>query len=433
MSLLMEALKKAEEAKRLAAENSAPTTTPPDADLTLAPLDAPKPERSYAATRSPLPELSLHIDSVDADLAAVSTDPVRRHSPAKDGLTQAAGDNQVEREAARNVFSAKQAADKPRSSLPLILGVGAVAMLALGTYFWWQLQALSRNTLSPLTTIVATGTPAQNASRTEAAVTKLDAAPITTTVSESTRPPTSPEPTAQARPTPPKEASLFGDERPAPRPRPASAPKSAPEPERLVRITKNQPKPNQTIETAYDALLAGQFDLAQRNYDLVLRSDPKNTDALLGLATIAFSRGESDRAYQYYLAALESNPTNATAQAGLIATGGQSDPGLAESRLKTALSGQPDSSALHFALGNLYARQARWGEAQQAFFNAYSIEPDNADFIFNQAVSLDHLHQTRLAAQYYRMALDTADRDGIARPVAFDREQVRTRIRQLQP
>ncbi len=84
---------------------------------------------------------------------------------------------------------------------------------------------------------------------------------------------------------------------------------------------------------------------------------------------------------------------------------------------------------MHFALGNLYARQSRWSAAQQAYFRAYATEPDNADFIFNLAVSLDHLHQNKLAAQYYQMALSAA----ATRPGSFDRNQVQTRILELQP
>lgn len=172
---------------------------------------------------------------------------------------------------------------------------------------------------------------------------------------------------------------------------------------------------------------------AQRGYEQVLHSDPKNTDALLGLATIAARQGQTEQAQALYLRALESDPNDATAQAGLLNTKGQADPSLSESRLKTALASQPGSPPLYFALGNLYARQQRWSEAQQAYFRAYSGEPDNADFIFNLAVSLDHLHQNKLAAQYYQMALKASAADNNARAIAFDRNQVKARVLELQP
>ena len=199
--------------------------------------------------------------------------------------------------------------------------------------------------------------------------------------------------------------------------------------EKALRLNRSQPRSALTLEQAYDALQAGKLQDAQQGYEQVLRNDPKNTDALLGLATIASRQGQTERAHAYYLLAQESDPNDATAQAGLINAKGQADPGLAESRLKTALSSQPDSSALLFALGNLYARQQRWSDAQQTYFRAYASEPDNPDIIFNLAVSLDQLRQSKLAAQYYQMALNAAG----GRAVAFDRSQVRNRILELQP
>jgi uncharacterized protein HemY len=102
---------------------------------------------------------------------------------------------------------------------------------------------------------------------------------------------------------------------------------------------------------------------------------------------------------------------------------------LSESRLKTLLSNQPESPALHFSLGNLYAGQSRWSEAQQAYFRAHAGEPENADYLFNLAVSLDHMHQKKLAAQYYQSALTAAE----TRSAAFDRNQVKSRLFELQP
>jgi uncharacterized protein HemY len=95
-----------------------------------------------------------------------------------------------------------------------------------------------------------------------------------------------------------------------------------------------------------------------------------------------------------------------TAQAALINLRGQSDAGSVREPPEDPAGQAADSAALFFALGNLYARQGRWSEAQQAYFQAYALEPDNADHLFNVAVSLDHLRQKKLAAQYYRMALD---------------------------
>ena len=422
MSLLMEALKKAEEAKRLA-ENPPPEAAPTAAaELALTPLADRLPASPHG---SPLPDLSLHIDSVDADLAAVSTEaPSKQRSPATTmKVAQERQREAAERTAVRNVFSAKQP-PKPRSMLWLLIGLGCIALLGGAAYFWWQLQAVSDGSLAksgpatPLVTqqpptLAATPQPAQIiAQRTEP---PAEAAPVQALPEQKIAP-------AEALPVEP----TFRPQKPS------GATSSQPTDGR-VRLSPSQPKTNNTLERAYDALQQGRLEEAQRDYEQVLRSDPKNTDALLGIATIAATRGQTEQAHNFYQRALESDPNNTTAQAGIINTRGQSDPGQSESRLKTSLSSQPDSPALYFALGNLYAQQSRWNEAQQAYFRAYAGDPDNADFLFNLAVSLDHLHQNKLAAQYYQMALKTAETNGATRPVSFDRIQVRARISELQP
>lgn len=411
----MEALKKAEEAKRLASEGVAPASASTTADeLSLKPMEPPA-SAQPVAHGSPLPELSQHTDSLDADLAAVSTElPARKRGP--EGASRLTGGvhETAERTAIRNVFAAKQP-PKSRTGLWLLLGTAILLALGIGVYFWWQWQSISVGSLARPAQLTGMAKPVAPQAPTQ-------------TVIEAVKPPAEPAPIA----TPSSPKIALPPVRPADQAVRAKTPSpsaSAAVPESPVRLSKNQPKSNPALERAYDALQAGHLEEAQRGYEHVVRGDAKSTDALLGLATIAALQGQTERAQAYYLNALESDPNDPTAQAGVINTRGQADPGQSESRLKTALTSQPDSSALHFALGNLYARQLRWSEAQQAYFRAYSTEPDNADFIFNLAVSLDHLRQNKLAAQYYQMALNAS---GTANP-SFDRIQVKSRILELQP
>ena len=429
MSLLMEALKKAEEAKRRAGESNAPGAAHGAVpELTLKPMtvSAALPHSSA----SPLPDLSLHSDSLDADLASVSRplpNNARREPEPVSRPTDSRPRDEPERSAVRNVFSAKLA-PRPRAGLWLVLGLAGFVALGLAGYFWWQLQSVSGSSLArPGPALPGPALPP--AQPLAAAAPQLVPAPVSTETVKPLpallTPPGASAPRAAPAPAPTFERTT----RPSrPQANPAQAVLDSP-----LRLSKSQPGSNQTIDRAYDALQAGQLDAAQRDYQQVLRSDAKNSDALLGLATIAARQGQAEQAQAFYQRALESDPNNATAQAGLINTRGQADPVHSESRLKTALASQPDSSALHFALGNLYARQLRWSEAQQAYFRAYSGEPDNADFIFNLAVSLDHLRQNKLAAQYYRMALSAAAANNNSQNISFDRNQVKNRVLELQP
>lgn len=211
-------------------------------------------------------------------------------------------------------------------------------------------------------------------------------------------------------------------------PRAATTRKRKPSPQSGARI---RIKPQQTelldplIGNAYLAYRSGKLDEARQMYLEVLGKDPRNTDALLGLAAISQQLGEDGFAAQHYLRVLELDPRNAVAHAGMSALTTDEN---SESRLKNLLREQRDSAALHFALGNLYAGQSRWGEAQSAYFNAYTLDSKNAELAFNLAVSLDHLGQSKLAAQYYQRALQLAGGD---QPHGLDHAKISQRLKEL--
>lgn len=193
----------------------------------------------------------------------------------------------------------------------------------------------------------------------------------------------------------------------------APAPKAATQ-KPFLRIA---PHPAESLDPmlkqAYQSYLKGNFDHAHLLYQQVLKQQPRNQDALLGLAVVAQYRGEVQQALSYYALVLMLNPQNAWANAGVTALNGDEN---RESALKNWLQDQPDSAALHFALGNHYANEARWAEAQQAYFTAHKLDPRDASVAFNLAVSLEQLGQDKLAAQYYQQALqlNVEPRTGVA-------------------
>jgi tetratricopeptide (TPR) repeat protein len=194
-----------------------------------------------------------------------------------------------------------------------------------------------------------------------------------------------------------------------------------------VSATNAQPRLNPQLSQAYALLQAGKTEEAQALYTKVNQSEPLNIDALLGLAYIATQENRSDEASRLYLRIIELNPRHALSQAALIALIGRADPAASESRLKQLISREP-SAFLHFVLGNLYAEQSQWSQAQQAYFQAHHLDPGNADYAYNLAVGLDHLRQTKLALNYYRRAEQLASSQ--ARP-NFDVSNARERIRIL--
>jgi Tfp pilus assembly protein PilF len=182
-----------------------------------------------------------------------------------------------------------------------------------------------------------------------------------------------------------------------------------------------------TLMQAYEALQQGDLALARNLYQQVLLAEPRSIDALLGLGAIAWKEGRIEEAGQHYQRVLELEPRNPYAQAGLIAIIGGADPQASESRLRQLIAREP-SAFLYFTLGNLYADQGQWPGAEQAYFQAYQLQPDNPDYAFNLAVGLEHIGQIRPALDYYRKALDLSFRKGRAN---FDQNLVIQRVGQL--
>ena len=181
------------------------------------------------------------------------------------------------------------------------------------------------------------------------------------------------------------------------------------------------------LEQAYGAFQRGDLPQARDLYQKVLQRESGNRDAMLGLAAIDLRTRDFEMAETRYLRLLELDPRDPYAMAGMIAIRGQVDPVQSESRLKNLIATQPEVPHLHFALGNQYATQRRWPEAQAAFFKAYSLDSENPDFAFNLAVSLDQLHQTKPALTYYQRALALAS----AHNASFDKTQVSNRVAEL--
>lgn len=181
------------------------------------------------------------------------------------------------------------------------------------------------------------------------------------------------------------------------------------------------------LESAYRAYQQGDVETAQQAYRGILQQEPNNRDAILGLAASAMRLNNAAEAANLYLRLLELDPNDPDATAGLIGMQ-QSDPQQAESRLKKILNQHPQSASLHFMLGNVYAQQGRWSDAQQSFFRAFSNAPNNPDYLFNLAVSLDRLGQSKLALDYYQRALQLAQSTGSG----FSGSAVQERVRDLQ-
>jgi len=427
MSLLLEALKKAE----LAKQGAQPPAEGASREAPSEPGAAAVPATSVF-TREKLPDITQPLEILAGDLpsaaqratASPPTEPPVLELRAEPPLARhAAGkvEPAAQRRAAQQLFEAKEMDYNPKRPFHLILGALVAVALGYGGYVWWQLQPKSNySAQAPRETPPATAKepsgipPASAGTIAPIAPTAAPGAPAAT----ATRPAARQRKAAVAAPAPTRATfmrreSASGVERPA-----SSTP---------IVITPPMLEVDPLLQRAYEAFQRDDIAPARGLYEQVLARQPTNRDALLGLAAIDIRSRNYDTAEIRYQKLIEADPRDAQAHAALIALRGQIDPVLSESRIKTLLANRPDATLLYFALGNQYALQSRWPEAQAAYFKAYTADPENPDYVFNLAVSLDQLRQTRSALEHYRRALTlTATRAG-----SFDRALADARIREL--
>jgi hypothetical protein len=395
MSLLLEALKKAEKSK------DEPVPAPPAGASMELSLEHP----SRATERS-----LIHDDAEPEKFVAQDT-----RGP--------------ERRAADQLFTAK--GPPSRRGLALAGGALLIAVLAGAGYVWYEISV-------PRGSLVASGP--RTVAPAPAPAAPQAAAPVTAPPPAAT--PAQPEAPAAAASTAPAAPAAAASAAAAVPTAPPAAPATA---RRAARRAATEPAPagpeqirfqrSQTAPTVdpdlaagYQALSQGDARAARESYESALRNDPASRDAMLGLAAAEALQGRTGEALRLYQRVLELDPRDPMANAGLVALRPPGDPAQAESRLKLLLTQHPDSAALHFTLGNLYAGQSRWAEAQQEYFRAYSLEPSNAYYAFNLAVGLDQISQRRLAADHYRKALALAG----SAAAGFDRAHVQRRLQELE-
>ena len=90
----------------------------------------------------------------------------------------------------------------------------------------------------------------------------------------------------------------------------------------------------------------------------------------------------------------------------------------------------PKDRTAYLAYRRMRAESAHMGlwQAQQAYFQAYHLEPANPDYAYNVAVGLDHLGQRKLALEFYRRAEQLALQRGRSN---FEPAHARERINKL--
>jgi tetratricopeptide (TPR) repeat protein len=129
--------------------------------------------------------------------------------------------------------------------------------------------------------------------------------------------------------------------------------------EEKVDELPSEPRNPAKLKLAYGKVMedSGQLAEARKQYQSVTDLQPKNVDAILGLARLDQLGGNLDQAEQGYKKAVKLAPNSASAQ---------------------------------FSLGDFYASQQRWSDACDPLTKAMLAQPDESQYRYALAVALAH-------------------------------------------
>ena len=416
-----------------------------------------------SATPAPYAGSGLSLELEPATASAVpaavdpTTPPARGAAPA---ATRPAGFSDST-QSARTVFTAKKPpAGKSRMPFFVVVGCSLAAAGGYGAYLWKQMQppspasyARAAPAPAPAAALPPVQAPAASASQAPPAggstpEARDAASPDNTEAQSAARAGTSASADRADAPTAPRaprladapqlesSATLASRRDAAAARRDAAQAAGGAAVQSPANLSISRTTPLDTIHpdvaSGYAALKSGDLDAAAQFYEKALRSDSTSRDALLGIATIHMRLNRMDAAEAALRRVLRLHPQDAYAAAQLAALQSGADPIGALSQVNSIIARDADrtdanNGALPFIQGNQLASQGRWNEAQQSYFNAHRADPNNPDYCYNLAVSLDRIHETRLAREFYAKALDLAR----SRPAGFDTARAQTRLAQL--
>ncbi|PYR63358.1 MAG: hypothetical protein DMF88_25440 [Acidobacteria bacterium] len=125
------------------------------------------------------------------------------------------------------------------------------------------------------------------------------------------------------------------------------------------------------------ALRIAEFDLAQREGELLKASAPGDSDAISLYADSLWSVGLFDEADEVYREALAMNKESSRARFGLarsLATRSKLDEALTEAQAAAAMA--PRDGEIHAEIGAIYQRMHRFDEAANAYNNFINLLPN---------------------------------------------------------
>ncbi len=179
-----------------------------------------------------------------------------------------------------------------------------------------------------------------------------------------------------------------------------------------VKVEKKEQKLNldSELERAYNAISAGQNEIAIDTYKNVLSNAPNNTNALFGLATLYHRARQFDKARPLYGRLLAIDPTNRDGFNNFLVLLADEAPREAIIELEKLEAKNPGFSTIPAQLAVIYQKLGENDKAIGKMFRAVALAPENLTYRYNLAIMLDKQKNYDEAAKLYKQLIEAVQR-----------------------
>ena len=191
---------------------------------------------------------------------------------------------------------------------------------------------------------------------------------------------------------------------------------------KYIVVTKNHDANSKVaqIVSAERALSLGRYDSALSMFDGIYKNNKKDVRVLMGRAVSLQKLGRFDEAMGMYEALSKVDPDNVGVKVNMLGLLGTRYPSIALRRLTDL----HNDNQTHVGLtAQIAIAAANTGDSKTALRYlgiAASMEPQNANHIFNMAIISDRAGQTEQAISYYEKALEVDTIYGAGRSIPRD-------------
>lgn len=165
---------------------------------------------------------------------------------------------------------------------------------------------------------------------------------------------------------------------------------------------------NIELNRAYEALIAGDSEIATDIYQNIIAAEPRNQDALFGLAATYHRAGELAKARPLYGALLRVNPNHREGLNNFLVLVSDEAPEEALFELQKLATRNPEFSPIRAQMALLLEKLGQHELARQEILKAIRITPENLVYKYNLAVMMDRQGHYADASALYGLLVDAA-------------------------